>query len=199
MGRTQTFDTDEAVRAARAVFWRHGYEDASLSALEDATGLGRSSLYHAFGSKRGLFDAAVRSYLDEVIRPRLRPLTTAPVSPEAIVDYFRGLRGALAAPDTLSAHSGCLLLNAAGAPISQDAAVRDAIAGYRAELHRALGTGVSARWPDRASDERERLARVCTALLITALVLARVDTTSALESVDTALELLDHEAPAPVR
>ena len=59
MGRPQTFETDEVVRAARGVFWRDGYESASLPDLEQATGLSRSSIYHAFGSKRGLFDAAV--------------------------------------------------------------------------------------------------------------------------------------------
>ncbi|GAB3998060.1 hypothetical protein GCM10029992_22820 [Glycomyces albus] len=52
MGRVQTFDTAEVVRAARTVFWQHGYEDASIPALEAATGLRRSSIYHAFGSKR---------------------------------------------------------------------------------------------------------------------------------------------------
>ena len=49
MGRTQTFDTNEVVRAARAVFWEHGYESAALPELEKATGLSRSSIYHAFG------------------------------------------------------------------------------------------------------------------------------------------------------
>ena len=78
MGRNRTFDTQEAVRAARSVFWSNGFGGASLPDLEQATGLNRSSLYHAFGSKRGLFDAAVDSYLEEVIRPRLRILTEAP-------------------------------------------------------------------------------------------------------------------------
>ena len=73
MGRTQTFDTTEVVRSARRVFWEHCFENASIVELEQATGLNRSSIYYAFGSKRGLFDAAVESYLDEIIRPRLQP------------------------------------------------------------------------------------------------------------------------------
>jgi len=64
MGRTRTFDEDAVVRAARDVFWQHGYAEASVPDLEAATGLGRSSLYHSFGSKRELFDAAIESYLD---------------------------------------------------------------------------------------------------------------------------------------
>ena len=98
MGRPQTFETVEVVRAARAVFWHDGYESASLPDLEQATGLSRSSIYHAFGSKRGLFDAVVASYLDEVIRPRLRPLTVVQVEPGALAAYLVGLRAALARP-----------------------------------------------------------------------------------------------------
>ena len=37
------------------VFWERGYEGASLRDLEQATGLGRASLYGAFGDKESLF------------------------------------------------------------------------------------------------------------------------------------------------
>jgi AcrR family transcriptional regulator len=74
MGRTRAFAEIDVVRAARGVFWNRGYEETSLPDLEAATGLNRSSIYHSFGSKRGLFDAAVESYLDDVVRPRLEPL-----------------------------------------------------------------------------------------------------------------------------
>ena len=76
MGRSQEFDTTAVVAAALDVFWARGYEGASLGDLESATGLSRSSLYNSFTNKRGLFDAAVQLYLDHVIRPRLRSLTT---------------------------------------------------------------------------------------------------------------------------
>lgn len=95
MGRTQAFDTTEVIRAARDVFWEQGFEGAPLPELERATGLSRSSIYHAFGSKRGLFDAAVESYLDEVIRPRLAPLKAADVAAGALETYLTGLRAAL--------------------------------------------------------------------------------------------------------
>ncbi len=53
MARTQGFDRDVVVRAARTLFWRAGFEGASVPALEEATGLSRSSIYNTFGSKRG--------------------------------------------------------------------------------------------------------------------------------------------------
>lgn len=190
MGRVQTFDTDEAVRSARSVFWERGYEDASLPDLERATGLSRSSIYHAFGNKRGLFDAAVASYLSEIVRPRLSPLTCATVAPDAIIDYFTGLREALSQPGSLQAHSGCLLLNAAGAPISHDAAVSQTIAGYRDELKSALGRGAAALRPAMNENDRLQLATVLSSLVVAAMTLSRIDNEQSLATLDTALQLL---------
>lgn len=190
MGRAQGFDTATAVRRARSVFWEFGYEEASLPALEAATGLNRSSIYHAFGSKRGLFDAAVTSYLDEVTRPRLRPLTGATVAPDAIVEYLGGLRAALSAQGTARWPNGCLLLNVACTPIADDAAVGATIAAYRAELQRALRAGVAARMAEQPEAELDRLAALCTAAVITAFTLARIDPEGAVAGLDAALALL---------
>jgi AcrR family transcriptional regulator len=193
MGRPQTFDTPEVVRAARAVFWERGYEDASLPALEASTGLHRSSLYHAFGSKRGLFDAAVSSYLDEVIRPRLHPLLEPQVAPDAIVDYLCGLRDALTRPGSQAARSGCLLVNAAGAPIARDRTVADVVARYRSELHAALRAGIAARLPRLGPAECDTRATVVTALVLAAMTLARIDSAQAGATLDAAIELLERE------
>ncbi|WP_402463503.1 TetR/AcrR family transcriptional regulator [Isoptericola aurantiacus] len=191
MGRAQTFETDRVVRAALGVFWRSGYEGASVPALEAATGLNRSSIYHAFGSKRGLFDAAVGAYLDGVVRPRLAPLRADPVAPDAIVDYVTGLRDALGRAGEIQAEAGCLLVNASGAPIARDAAVRRVVVDYRAELRAALGRGAAARFPDRPATEHDRLAEVCTALVVSAFATVRVDPDGALAALDAALDLLE--------
>lgn len=190
MGRTQAFDTDEVVRAARAVFWARGYEAAALPELERATGLSRSSIYHAFGSKRGLFGAAVASYLNEVIRPRLAPLTGQTVSPAAVEDYLTGLRDALRRAGTPPATSGCLLVNTAGAPIGLDDEVARIVADYRAELRAAIGNGVRARLPRLPAAEQATLADACTGLVVAAFVLVRVVPDEAVRALDTARTLL---------
>lgn len=63
-GRPRTFDVDSALDAAVDVFWRHGYEGAGLTELTEAMGIGRPSLYSAFGDKAQLFQRALDRYVD---------------------------------------------------------------------------------------------------------------------------------------
>lgn len=61
MGRTRSFDEATVVASAAEQFRSNGYEGTSLDDLLRVTGLHRGSLYQAFGSKRGLFLAALTS------------------------------------------------------------------------------------------------------------------------------------------
>jgi AcrR family transcriptional regulator len=63
-GRPRTFDVDHALNQALKVFWREGYEGASLSELTKAMGINRPSLYATFGDKAGLFRKALDRYLE---------------------------------------------------------------------------------------------------------------------------------------
>ncbi len=62
MGRPREFDEEQVLDRAVQVFWTHGYEATSVAALEEATGLGRQSLYNAFGGKRELFLRSLDRY-----------------------------------------------------------------------------------------------------------------------------------------
>ena len=61
-GRPRAFDTARALDQALRVFWRHGYEGASLADLTAAMGINRPSLYAAFGNKETLFRRALDHY-----------------------------------------------------------------------------------------------------------------------------------------
>jgi TetR/AcrR family transcriptional repressor of nem operon len=62
MARPREFDTDSALDGAVAVFREHGFEGTSAQMLVDAMGIGRQSLYAAFGDKWQLYCSAARRY-----------------------------------------------------------------------------------------------------------------------------------------
>jgi AcrR family transcriptional regulator len=64
VGRPRTFDADKALDCALKVFWRKGYEGASLPDLTKAMGINRPSLYAAFGNKEELFRKALDRYAE---------------------------------------------------------------------------------------------------------------------------------------
>lgn len=61
-GRPREFDDDQVVQAAMDAFWRNGFEATSAQALVESTGLGRGSLYAAFGNKENLYHQALSRY-----------------------------------------------------------------------------------------------------------------------------------------
>jgi AcrR family transcriptional regulator len=63
-GRPRAFDIDKALDRALKVFWRKGYEGASLPDLTRAMGINRPSLYAAFGNKESLFRKAIDRYVE---------------------------------------------------------------------------------------------------------------------------------------
>lgn len=65
MARPRKFDEHSVLLAARAQFWRQGYEGTSMSDLCDASGVASQSIYGAFGSKHALFVRTLNDYCDE--------------------------------------------------------------------------------------------------------------------------------------
>lgn len=67
MGRTLTFNRDEALQKAMHLFWEHGYQGASLKMLEYTLKIRPGSLYYSFGSKDQLYIEALDLYAHELI------------------------------------------------------------------------------------------------------------------------------------
>jgi AcrR family transcriptional regulator len=106
MGRPRAFDRDKALDQAMTVFWKHGYDGASLSELTSAMGINPPSLYAAFGNKEGLFRAVLDRYaaanadvMDEAL--------AAPTSRQVVERYLRGWAAAVMASDR---PAGCLVI-----------------------------------------------------------------------------------------
>lgn len=191
MPRTQDFDTAEVIGLARDVFWDKGYEATSVPDLERATGLNLSSLYNAFTSKRGLFDAAVQDYLDRVVRPRLKILTAEPTRPDAGVRYYRALAETLATLPEDCPGRGCLLLNSAAGFAAHDETQRMVVDAYRSELSAALTHALRALDPDAPAAVVEHRTRLLTSLSVSAFLLSRINRDEAIAVAHTAIEQLE--------
>jgi TetR/AcrR family transcriptional regulator, transcriptional repressor for nem operon len=108
VGRPRGFDEREVLDKAMAVFWRLGFEGAGLADLERATGLGRQSLYGAFGDKRALFSRVVDHYFECVLKPAFIDVLDAPGSARQNLERVFALWESTAeAPD----FNGCLIGN----------------------------------------------------------------------------------------
>jgi AcrR family transcriptional regulator len=63
-GRPRGFDEQTVLATAMQLFYKHGYNGTSSRLLQQATGLTAPSLYNGFGSKRDLFLAALKRYVE---------------------------------------------------------------------------------------------------------------------------------------
>ena len=77
MSRPKEFDRTEALTAAKAVFWRKGYEATTTDDLRHAMSIGRQSLYDTFGGKRPLYLEVLQRYNTERVVAQITRLRAA--------------------------------------------------------------------------------------------------------------------------
>lgn len=182
MARARAFDDAEAVRAAREVFWAQGYEHTSLIDLQRATGLSRSSLYSAYGSKRSLFQRASLDYLAEVVDPMLAPMEAPGADRGTVAGFFLSVAGVLRSPDTRFAGRGCFVLNTILELEQLDAEAVDMVTSYRSRVHAALTHALGSIDDE---DTRRARAEVLTSAHVGIMISARVDPRSAAVASET--------------
>jgi TetR/AcrR family transcriptional repressor of nem operon len=110
MGRRKCYDRDVLIGKAMEVFRDHGFAGTSAEMFVEELGVNRYSLYAEFGSKQGLFDAALQRYDDKVVERNFGPLAR----PGAGVDEIRALLEFFGRARKSPAWGrGCLLCNTA--------------------------------------------------------------------------------------
>jgi AcrR family transcriptional regulator len=134
LGRPRSFDIDGALDRALQVFWRKGYEGASLSDLTKAAGVNRPSLYAAFGDKEALFRKALDRYLNGPAAYTQEALK----EPTARAVIERLLRGAADLNTARRNPGGCLTVQGALACGAAGDSIRQELAAYRAAGEAAL-------------------------------------------------------------
>jgi AcrR family transcriptional regulator len=133
-GRPREFDVDEALAAALRVFWRKGFEAASMTDLTEAMGITRPSLYAAFGNKEALF----RKALDLYEREKLAYVETALAAPNARAVVERLLRGALEITTSSCDPKGCLGVISTVACSEYAPSIKEEVLARRASSEAAL-------------------------------------------------------------
>ena len=109
-GRPLQFDPDVVLEAAMQTFWSRGFEATALPDLLAATGLSRSSLYQAFGSKQALFERCLQRYRDELAESMRVRLAAAP----SAFAFLRSVLESIADETASDARRrGCLVMNTA--------------------------------------------------------------------------------------
>ena len=186
VGRPREFSAEAVVSSAKLVFWRRGYEGSTLSDLEASTGLGRSSLYQAYGSKEGLFDEALAEYIETFISPRLSPMERSGSGLGDIQRFFRQLAKLFRA-DRSSAQRGCFWVNTLAEFSGREPLVNARAGEFQQRLHRAFVnalSGATATTPAANTTGVESRARLLVAATFGIWLAVRVDPGEAARTCD---------------
>ncbi|MFE1963071.1 TetR/AcrR family transcriptional regulator [Streptomyces sp. NPDC059479] len=175
-GRKQ-FDVDEAVRRSMHVFWQRGYADTSLDLLGSATGLGRGSLYGAFGGKDALFRRCLDRYAAVYGARHDQALAAHPDDPVRAVEAIFGVvLDRIADP---SVPDGCLLAQSASQSPTLNAESRSRVHELLGKQRKRVRAALSASGPEGGEIEAEELddlAIYVVAVIQSLAVLSRAGT-----------------------
>jgi AcrR family transcriptional regulator len=123
MARPREFDETTVLGRARDRFWSTGFAGTSIDEVAAATGLGKGSLYGAFGDKHQLYLRVFDRYCTEVTEATARSLSGPDEGAYARLGAH--LRAVAEATARDADHLGCLLANGTAELAGQDPAVAD--------------------------------------------------------------------------
>lgn len=132
-GRPRSFDEDQIVDDALAIFWSHG-NNTTTRVLESELGITQSSIYNAFGSKQGLLDRALDRYVERIDAEVVTPLDSPGASRTELLAFVDRLMAWIGAPG----RPGCLLLNMLGERQTADPSLIKRANDYRERLRQVF-------------------------------------------------------------
>ncbi|GGL16760.1 TetR family transcriptional regulator [Sphaerisporangium melleum] len=165
MARIREFDTEAALAAAMSAFRRKGYEATSVQDLVDATGVGRGSLYAAFGNKEGLYLAVMDRYREQYAVPLVELLASGAPARDLIRAMLVGVVDEIVRDgEQLS----CLIVSATTERLPHDPDVAKRVRATTASLEDALTEAI------REAQERGQVTSAREARDLAAFLLATV-------------------------
>jgi TetR/AcrR family transcriptional repressor of nem operon len=165
MARPRKFVEDQVIAAARDQFWKHGYAGTSLDDLVAATGLGRGSLYGAFGDKHTIFMRALDEYsaaTTAAVRAELRD--SAESAYDRLVAHIRSM-GRTNATD--SQRRGCLAAKSAAELAATDKEVARRVKRFLDAYQTELAETIAAAQREGDIDKSVNSRDLAALLLVT--------------------------------
>jgi TetR/AcrR family transcriptional repressor of nem operon len=134
IARTKEFNKDQALHQAMLLFWKKGYEAASIPDLLEVMGISRSSLYDTFSDKQTLYTDALEHYKKGNFNKQAI-LEQASSVRDGILQFFE--YHIASAYDT-SLPGGCFVTNVATTLESPDEKINELIKTSFLELEQAF-------------------------------------------------------------
>ncbi|MEM8631395.1 MAG: TetR/AcrR family transcriptional regulator [Pseudomonadota bacterium] len=135
MRGAKLYDRTDLLDRAIELFRRQGFSGTSTAELVEALGVNRKSMYAEFGSKEGLFQAALERYRDEHLTRVLAPIEAPDADDRSIrcafEAYARASRGRFNG-------LGCLMCNTAVERAALDPESGKMVAAYLARVKTAF-------------------------------------------------------------
>ena len=163
MPRPRTFDEIDVIAAVRDEFWLRGYAATSVDDLTSVTGLGKGSLYGAFGDKHGLFLRALDDYIGtalESVRAQLRDPKRS-----AYDRLVRHIRWQVKAIATDKSRRGCMMAKSAAELSATDEMVEQRVERAYAAWIAELAECIAEAQRDGAIDKKQKPHALATTLL----------------------------------
>ncbi len=117
MPKKELFDNEEVLKKALSLFWEKGYNGTSISDLETATGINRSSIYNTYGDKNEFFLKALELYESIQKASSDNHFNNAQSPLAAIRRLFEGLTTEVLSDDK---KKGCFIINTTTELANQD-------------------------------------------------------------------------------
>lgn len=197
MGRNRGFDENTVLDVIRDQFWTTGFEGTSTYDLMDATGLGKGSIYTAFGNKNDLYVRVFSDYCQSLVSQARKELRDGPhavlTSPMARLErYIVSLADTFA---TESPRRGCFLTKVTADRAGEDDIVAGTARRAFEDLAGALASAI--RDAQDAGEVAEHADATALGYLLLSVVRgidcmakAGVDGTTLQQTARSALELI---------
>jgi TetR/AcrR family transcriptional repressor of nem operon len=200
MAGAKKYDRTKLLDLAMDLFHRQGFHGTSTAELVTELGVNRKSMYAEFGSKQGLFDAALDHYNATSLSAVLAATEADDAGPDAIRSTFAGFASA---GEDWAQGRGCLLCNTGVERAVLDPASGDRVDAYFDRLttafHSALEAGQHSGEINATADLDDLAAFFTMALVgIATLAKGRADPDQIHAACRVALSVLDNHQPSEV-